>query len=76
MAGKEQVHEARKRVRTLTLVRAQSREQRGLDFSPCFQDSFEFCPKIFKAEISGLQVLQACTTGSSQGPFCLWKAGH
>lgn len=53
MAGKDQVHETRKRVRTLTLVRGQSREQRGLDFYLCFQDSFDFCPKIFKAEISG-----------------------
>lgn len=59
MAAKEQVNEARKKVRTLTLVRAQSWEQRGLDFDLCFQNSFEFCPKIFKAEISGfVQLVQ------------------
>lgn len=53
MAGKEQVHEARKRVRTLTLIRPQSQEPRGLGFYLCFQHIFEFCPEIFKAEISG-----------------------
>jgi len=51
MAGKEQVHETRKRVRTLTLARGQNWEQGGLDSYLFFQDNFEVCPKILKAEI-------------------------